>query len=145
LLWKCIEEPLPVDESYRQAYARLDALGDVFYVRSNTCDLYDPSGFFIPLGFSPFLRVLNDSPGSFVRYSQKSGGIFIDCAIHDIDLARWFLRNAKAKKAYATGTNVRHPELAEFKDADNAWGFVEFEGGKSAFIYLSRTGIPHIL
>jgi myo-inositol 2-dehydrogenase/D-chiro-inositol 1-dehydrogenase len=76
-----------------------------------------------------------------VRYSEKSGGIFIDCAIHDIDLIRWFFRNSKPKRVYASGTNIRHPELEKFQDADNAFGFVEFEDGKKAFIYLSRTGM----
>jgi myo-inositol 2-dehydrogenase/D-chiro-inositol 1-dehydrogenase len=40
-------------------------------LRSQTHDKLDPSGFFI-------------------EYAQSSGGIFVDCSIHDIDLALWF-------------------------------------------------------
>ena len=38
--------------------------------RSQTCNKLDPSGFF-------------------VTYAEFSGGIFVDCSIHDIDLALW--------------------------------------------------------
>ena len=63
-------------------------------VRSQTCDKNDESGFF-------------------VRFSGSSGGIFLDCSIHDIDLARWLLGNPKPKRVWATGTNALHPALAE--------------------------------
>ena len=60
------------DASYRDAARRLEAgaIGRPTIFRSQTCDKLDPSGFF-------------------VAYAEFSGGIFVDCSIHDIDLALW--------------------------------------------------------
>jgi myo-inositol 2-dehydrogenase / D-chiro-inositol 1-dehydrogenase len=111
------------DASYRDAYTKIvqnNGIGKPFLVRSNTCDLLDNTGFF-------------------VRYAKRNGGIFVDCAIHDIDLALWYLDNPIPKAAYAVGTLVHHPELAEIQDVDNGVGIVEFWGGKIAYFYCSRT------
>lgn len=62
------------DRHYRDAFKQLNAgaIGRPFMVRSQTCDKYDPDGFF-------------------VRFAPTSGGIFLDCSVHDIDctLAAW--------------------------------------------------------
>ncbi|KAF4496076.1 myo-inositol 2-dehydrogenase [Fusarium agapanthi] len=76
-------------------------IGEPFMVRSNTCDLLDESGFF-------------------VRYASRNGGIFVDCAIHDIDLSLWYLGNPIPKVCWATGTLQHHPELKDLNDVDNA-------------------------
>ncbi|KAL9090708.1 MAG: hypothetical protein Q9165_005196 [Trypethelium subeluteriae] len=111
------------DASYRDASVKVakdGAIGKPFLVRSNTCDLLDHTGFF-------------------VRYARRNSGIFVDCAIHDIDLALWFLENPVPKACWAPGTLQHHPELEELKDVDNAVGIVEFWGGKIAYFYCSRT------
>lgn len=110
------------DASYRRAYddMRQGAIGQPFLVRSQTCDMNDPSGFF-------------------VRYAAQSGGIFMDCSVHDIDLARWMLGNPRAIRAYATGTIAIHTGLAEHADVDNGLAIVDFEGGGRAVFYASRT------
>jgi len=111
------------DASYRDAALKIydrKAIGEPFVVRSNTCDLIDNTGFF-------------------VRYASRNGGIFVDCAIHDIDLALWYLDNPVPKACWATGTLQHHPELKEYGDVDNAVGVVEFHGGKIAYFYCSRT------
>ena len=110
------------DPSYLNAYASIAAgeIGRPFLVRSQTCDQNDPEGFF-------------------VRFAPTSGGIFMDCSVHDIDLARWLLGRPKALRAFATGTNALHPALAEFGDVDNGMALVEFEGGARAMFYASRT------
>lgn len=89
-------------------------------MRSQTCDKNDPDGFF-------------------VRFAPTSGGIFMDCSVHDIDLARWLLGRPKALRAFATGTIALHPGLAECGDVDNGLAIVEFEGGARAVFYASRT------
>lgn len=113
------------DPSYAHAKAAIDAgtLGRPFLVRSQTCDQNDPKGFF-------------------VRFAPTSGGIFMDCSVHDIDLARWMLGNPRATRAFASGTIALHPGLAECGDVDNGLGIVEFEGGARAVFYASRT-LPH--
>jgi myo-inositol 2-dehydrogenase/D-chiro-inositol 1-dehydrogenase len=110
------------DPSYMAAQASVAAgeLGTPFLVRSQTCDQNDPEGFF-------------------VRFAPTSGGIFMDCSVHDIDLARWMLGRPKALRAFATGTTALHPALTEFGDVDNGLAIVEFEGGARAVLYASRT------
>ena len=110
------------DASYANAKARIDAggIGKPFLVRSQTCDMNDPSGFF-------------------VAYSAQSGGIYMDCSVHDIDLARWMLGNPTAQRAFASGTIALHPGLAEHGDVDNGLAIVEFVGGARAVFYASRT------
>jgi myo-inositol 2-dehydrogenase/D-chiro-inositol 1-dehydrogenase len=109
------------DPSYRDAHARIAAggIGRPFMVRSQTGDQLDPSGFF-------------------VRYAAKSGGIFLDCSIHDIDLARWLLGDPAPRRAYATGVVAVHEELAPIGDVDNGVAVVEFAGGIAVFT-ASRT------
>lgn len=110
------------DASYRRAYddMRQGSIGRPFLVRSQTCDMNDPSGFF-------------------VRYAAQSGGIFMDCSVHDIDLARWMLGNPPALRAYASGTIAIHTGLAAQGDVDNGLAIVDFEGGGRAMFYASRT------
>ena len=110
------------DPSYRHAHAAIEAgeIGRPFLVRSQTCDQNDPDGFF-------------------VRFAPTSGGIFMDCSVHDIDLARWMLGRPKALRAFATGTIALHPALAAYGDVDNGLAIVEFEGGARAVFYASRT------
>jgi myo-inositol 2-dehydrogenase/D-chiro-inositol 1-dehydrogenase len=110
------------DPSYRNAFDLVQAgrIGRPFLVRSQTCDQNDPSGFF-------------------VRFAPTSGGIFLDCSIHDADLARWLLGNPRPRRAYATGTVAIHQGLEAFGDVDNGVGIVEFEGGRLACFYASRT------
>jgi myo-inositol 2-dehydrogenase / D-chiro-inositol 1-dehydrogenase len=110
------------DPSYLSAHAAIESgdIGRPFMVRSQTCDQNDPDGFF-------------------VRFAPTSGGIFMDCSVHDIDLARWMLNRPKALRAFATGTIALHPALSEFGDVDNGLAVVEFEGGARAVFYASRT------
>ena len=110
------------DASYQAAHASISSgeIGKPFLVRSQTCDQNDPEGFF-------------------VKFAPTSGGIFMDCSVHDIDLARWMLGRPKALRAFATGTIALHPGLAECGDVDNGIAVVEFEGGAKAVLYASRT------
>ncbi|OCF40567.1 myo-inositol 2-dehydrogenase [Kwoniella heveanensis CBS 569] len=131
------------DESNREIKRMIDAgrLGQPHLVKSATNDQYDPSGFF-------------------VSYAAASGGIFVDCAIHDIDLARWFLLPSPAnltassavptlnstttakkevKRVFALGHNARHPELEKDGDVDNGIGIVEFENGGTLVVHVNRT------
>ncbi|KAH6683601.1 hypothetical protein F5X68DRAFT_223275 [Plectosphaerella plurivora] len=110
------------DKSYREAYERMDAggIGRPSVFRSQTCDRLDPTGFF-------------------VAYAEFSGGIFVDCNIHDIDLALWFLgQDSVVKSAVAMGICAVQPELRKHKDVDNGVGVVEFWNGKIAYFYSSR-------
>ncbi|MCP3725949.1 Gfo/Idh/MocA family oxidoreductase [Paraburkholderia sp. CNPSo 3272] len=110
------------DPSYQDAYAKVQAgaIGRPFLVRSQTCDLNDPEGFF-------------------VRFAPTSGGIFLDCTVHDIDVARWLLGKPRATRVYAAGAIALHEGLRESGDVDNGVAICEFEGGRLAMFYASRT------
>jgi myo-inositol 2-dehydrogenase / D-chiro-inositol 1-dehydrogenase len=80
-----------------------------------------------------------DPSGFFVAYSEFSGGIFVDCNIHDIDLALWFFgQESVVKSVSAVGITAVQPELRKFQDVDNGIGVVEFWDGKIAQFYCSR-------
>jgi myo-inositol 2-dehydrogenase/D-chiro-inositol 1-dehydrogenase len=110
------------DPSYRDAYDKIQAgtIGTPFLVRSQNLDMNDPSGFF-------------------VRFAPTSGGIFLDCTVHDIDLARWLLGNPQPVRVFATGVVAIHDGLREFGDVDNGVATCEFANGKMACFYASRT------
>ena len=110
------------DASYQDAQAKIAAgmIGRPFIVRSETCDQNDPSGFF-------------------VRFAPTSGGIFVDMSVHDIDLARWLLGSPKPLRVFATGTIALHEGLSACGDVDNGIAMCEFEDGRTACIYASRT------
>lgn len=110
------------DPSHARAYdsVRQGDIGRAFLVRSQTCDRLD-------------------SEGRFLAFAPTSGGIFMDCSVHDIDLARWMLGGPRATRAFATGTIAVHDELAAMGDVDNGLAIVEFEGGARAVFYASRT------
>jgi myo-inositol 2-dehydrogenase/D-chiro-inositol 1-dehydrogenase len=124
----------PVDASYQEAKKRIDAgqLGTPYLIKSCTNDSLDRTDYFI-------------------NYAKTSGGIFMDCGIHDIDIGRWLLDvnnksklsnpNKQVTSVFATGLNIRYPELASMGDCDNAIGVIEFENGSKFNIHLSRTSI----
>ncbi|RDW58357.1 hypothetical protein BP5796_12287 [Coleophoma crateriformis] len=110
------------DESYQDAWLKVNSgkIGNPSIFRSQTCDVLDPSGFF-------------------VAYAEFSGGIFVDCSIHDIDLALWFLgQDSVVKSVVASGITAVEPGLLKHNDRDNAVGVVEFYGGKIAYLFCSR-------
>jgi myo-inositol 2-dehydrogenase / D-chiro-inositol 1-dehydrogenase len=76
-----------------------------------------------------------------IRFARTSGGIFLDMAIHDIDLARWFL-SANPVNVYAIGGSYVHKEFDEFGDCDNACAIMQFDNRSMAMFYAGRTA-PH--
>ncbi|KAL4960045.1 uncharacterized protein BDV14DRAFT_193266 [Aspergillus stella-maris] len=81
-----------------------------------------------------------DKTGFFINYARVSGGIFLDTVIHDIDLTLSFFGDSvQPKSCYATGIIAHHEEMKDFGDVDNAIGVVEFQDGRIAYYYHSRT------
>lgn len=110
------------DPAYAEAKRLVDAgeLGEVFAIRCVSEDPVDPDGFF-------------------VRFAPTSGGIFLDCCIHDIDLVRWMLGGAEPSSIAAVGSRILYPALAACGDVDTASAVVSFKGGRIADFYVSRT------
>ena len=95
-------------------------LGRVFRVHAESHDPVDPEGFF-------------------VKFAPTSGGIFLDCCIHDIDLVRWILGGPKALRVSAQGTRLMYPGLGACGDVDTAAAMVEFDNGVLSTFFVSRT------
>jgi scyllo-inositol 2-dehydrogenase (NAD+) len=68
-----------------------------------------------------------------------SGGLFIDCGIHDLDLARWFM--GEIASVYSIGGTLAYMEMKEIGDIDNAITSVYFMSGALGVIDLSRNGV----
>uniref|UniRef100_A0A8H7KEM4 Enoyl reductase (ER) domain-containing protein n=1 Tax=Bionectria ochroleuca TaxID=29856 RepID=A0A8H7KEM4_BIOOC len=110
------------DASYREAKERLDAneMGKPVDFRSQTADLFDDTAFF-------------------TEYVKTSGGIFLDCSIHCIDLMNWFYgEDAKIKSIQAVGVAACHPSLMDCDDRDNAIGLIEFYDNRIAQLYCTN-------
>ena len=110
------------DESYRDAYTKMKTgiIGTPCVFSSQTCDKWDEDG-------------------TFIKYSKASGGIFVDCSIHDIDLCLWFYgKDAKVKSVHAIGITAKAQELREYNDRDNAYALVEFWDERMARFHASR-------
>ncbi|KAL0265399.1 hypothetical protein SLS55_001366 [Diplodia seriata] len=118
------------DDSYLRAAAavRSGRIGQPVVVRSETRDKYDDSEFYD-------------------RYIMANPGIFIDTAVHDIDLTFAFLGDGlRPKSCHAIGNVSRHHKLAQIGDVDNATGCVEWyapEGKVPPISYYFFSRIMH--
>lgn len=80
--------------------------------------------------------------GGAMKFLKTSGGIFIDMAIHDIDLMRWFL-GSDAVEVYATGCNFKHvKEFEEAGDSETGCAMYKFANGAIGQLHVGRTA-PH--
>jgi inositol 2-dehydrogenase len=68
-----------------------------------------------------------------------SGGLFIDCGIHDLDLARWYMGDIAS--VYSIGGTLAYPEMKEIGDIDNAVTSLYFTSGALGVVDLSRNGV----
>lgn len=112
------------DSSYRYAKEKVDAgeIGDPILFRAYG---QDPEKFIA---------------GS-IAFAAHSGGVFLDMAVHDIDLARWFVKS-EPKSVYAIGGCYAHEEFARYNDGDNVSCLMKFENGAMGFLFAGRTA-PH--
>lgn len=111
------------DKSYMYAKQKIDEglIGQPFLVKSQTID--------------------KDTVTDFqITYVNKSGGIFHDYNVHDIDLTRWLL-SSEFKEVHAMGGAYKHKRFAELGDADNVMTSCQLENGSMAVIIASRTAM----
>ena len=76
-----------------------------------------------------------------IKFAATSGGIFIDMAVHDIDLMRWFLEDDPTE-VYALGATFKHPEFQAVGDDETGVATYKFKNGGLGFIHVGRTA-PH--
>lgn len=72
-------------------------------------------------------------------YPAHSGGLFVDCGIHDLDLARWYM--GEIASVFSIGGTLAYPEMKEIGDIDNAVTSLYFTSGALGVIDLSRNGV----
>jgi inositol 2-dehydrogenase len=109
------------DRGFAAAKQRLDegTIGDAVVFKSTSRDPYRPS----------------------IEYAdpRTSGGLIIDMAIHDFDLARWYMGEVAAVQA--VGALLAYPELAAVGDIDNAVISLIFASGRLGVVDITRSGI----
>lgn len=97
------------------------------------------------IGTPVLFRSYSQDPEKFIdgaiAFAPHSGGQFLDMAVHDIDLARWFLDD-EPETVYAIGGCYAHPEFAQYQDGDNVSALMKFKKGAMAFLLAGRTA-PH--
>lgn len=109
------------DQSYLYAKRKIDegAIGEPFMIR---CYGIDPE---------------KSVKGS-IAFAAKSGGIFLDLAIHDFDLARWYI-GSEPDSIFSIGGCYVHEEFSQYGDADNASSIIKFKNGAMGLFYAGRT------
>jgi inositol 2-dehydrogenase len=110
-----------MDKGYAAAKKKIDAgdIGTPIVFKSSSRDPFRPS-----------LDYLDP---------KHSGGLTVDCGIHDIDLARWYC--GEVRSVYTIGANLAYPEMNAIGDVDNAISTLQFKSGALGVIDLSRSGI----
>jgi myo-inositol 2-dehydrogenase/D-chiro-inositol 1-dehydrogenase len=97
------------------------------------------------IGRPVLFRAYSQDPEKFIQgsiaFAPHSGGQFLDMAVHDIDLARWFT-GSEPETAYAIGGCYAHPEFAASNDGDNVSCLMKFKNDCMVFLFAGRTA-PH--
>jgi myo-inositol 2-dehydrogenase/D-chiro-inositol 1-dehydrogenase len=84
------------------------------------------------------LRVINRDPKAPpIEFVKRSGGMFFDFTIHDLDTVR-FLSGSEIEELYAVGANLVDPSIGEAGDIDTAVITLRLEGGALCVIDNSR-------
>lgn len=72
-------------------------------------------------------------------YPKNSGGQILDMAIHDFDIARWYMGDVDT--VYSVGGVLAFPEVEQTGDTDNVVMAVKFESGTLGEVDISRNGV----
>jgi myo-inositol 2-dehydrogenase/D-chiro-inositol 1-dehydrogenase len=104
------------DPGYISAKQRIDAgeLGRIETFRALSRDTYPPS----------------------LKFLRQSGGLFLDMAVHDLDLARFLV--GEVEEVQSWGTVLIDSRFAEADDADTAVTFLRFVNGAFGVVETSR-------
>ena len=75
-----------------------------------------------------------------IEYIRVSGGIFLDMAIHDFDMAR-YLVGSEVEEVFAQANSIGDPIIAEAGDVENAVVMLRFANGVIGTISNSRHAV----
>ncbi len=93
----------------------------------------------VPVMFKATSRDPNRSTLEYARRAN-SGGMFIDLAIHDFDIARWLMAS-EVVRVHSEGGCLVFPELNEVGDIDNAVINLQFASGAIGNVDASRNAV----
>jgi len=109
------------DPAYLQARRQLDegVIGDPILFRAVARDAWEPT----------------------LDYARPevSGGLLVDMAVHDFDLARWLMASEVARVS-TEGSALLYPQLRTVGDIDSAVVNLAFRSGAVGNVEASRTG-----
>lgn len=110
------------DPSYQYAKKMVDN-GDIGEVTLIRCYGIDPS----------------EGLPSFVEFAMNndSGGLFLDMAIHDIDLVRWFT-GQEVDRLWAIGKNAAYPQLDNVGELETGAAMMRLENQTMALLVAGR-------
>lgn len=93
------------------------------------------------IGNVQIVKITSRDPGlPSMDYVRNSGGLFLDMAIHDYDMARYIM-NKEVVEVFAKGLVVIDQAVAEAGDVDTAMTTLFFEDGSYAIIDNSRKAV----
>lgn len=73
-------------------------------------------------------------------YIPSSGGLFVDMAIHDFDMAR-YVSGSEVEEVFVQGASLVNPEIGELGDIDTAIISLKFANGSVGVIDNSRQAV----
>lgn len=73
-------------------------------------------------------------------YISSSGGLFVDMAIHDFDMAR-YVSGSEVEEVFVQGAALVNPEIGELGDIDTAIISLKFANGAMGVIDNSRQAV----
>jgi len=133
-----LEETLAMMEAVASAQVPLQVgfmrRFDAGYQRAKTLIAGGQIGY--PVTFKSLSRDPFCPPGNYMD-PAKSGGLILDMAIHDFDLARWLV-DSEVERVTAEGTVLVCNDLAAVGDIDNALVNMRFANGALGNIEASR-------
>lgn len=81
---------------------------------------------------------LDDSISPSREFLARCGGIFLDVALHDFDLARWLMAD-EVVEVQSSGAVLVHQVLREVADVDTAFTTLRFASGALGMVQTSHT------
>ena len=141
------EKPVDLDlAGVNRAIAAVYAAGVVFMVGFNR--RFDPNFVRVrsaiengEIGEPHILHIVSRDPAPpSLAYIKVSGGIFLDMAIHDFDMAR-FLIGSEVTEIYVQASARTDPEIRKAGDVDTALMMLRFANGVIGTIDNSRKAV----
>lgn len=84
-----------------------------------------------------FRGISRDPEAPHEKFIKTSGGIFVDVAIHDFDIAR-YLMNDEITFVHAHGEILKNPFMKQYEDIDQSLTYLQFSSGAIGDVEASR-------